>query len=180
MQLYHGTDKKAAKNIQKEGFRLKASHEHWLGNGIYFYTDRTLAEWWTTNPTDSFGTKIQKPVIMRCTINKSESELKILNLLDLEDYEFYYKEFVDCFWPKYSAEHPKEGAEYKKIRCAYLDFLKALYGLDIVIGNFNIPEQPYMIGVQHKIFESLKMVYTEIQVCVFDSSIISIEEIIYL
>ena len=180
MELFHGTDKKVVKAIQKEGFRLKASHEHWLGNGIYFYMDKSLAQWWTTNPTAKFGTKIENPVVLRCSISKKESELKVLNLLNLEDYEFYYREFVDCFWPKYIAAHPKDGADYKKIRCAYLDFLKALYGLDVVIGNFNAPDQPYMTDVQNDIFESLKLIYTEIQVCVFDSSIINIEEIISL
>lgn len=180
MKLFHGTDRINAQNIQKEGFRLKASHEHWLGNGVYFYTDNSLAQWWTTNPTSKFGTKIENPVIIRCSLNKSDEELNILNLLNLEDYELYYQEFVDSFWPKYIKQHPTKGADYKRIRCAYFDFLKALYGLDMVVGNFYVPEQPYMTGIRHDIFASLKMAYTEIQVCVFDSNLIKIEEIVEL
>lgn len=174
-QLFHGTDMELAKKIQSEGFSIKPSKEHWLGNGIYFYSDYSLAKWWTTNPTNKFGTMVKEPAILKCSITKHD--LKVLNLLKLEDYKLFCEDFEKYFWPKYIEAHPKEIPNYKQIRCAYCDVLKAMYDLDVIIGNFNILEQPYMPQIQNKTLETLNLRYTEIQVCVFDKNIVSIDEI---
>ena len=51
LQVYHGTEFEIAQKICKEEFICKKNLEHWLGNGIYFYLDKPLAKWWTTNPS---------------------------------------------------------------------------------------------------------------------------------
>lgn len=174
-QLFHGTDVECAKKIQKEGFSIKPSKEHWLGNGIYFYLDYFLAKWWTTNPTNKFGSVVKEPSILRCSITKPD--VRMLNLLNLDDYNLFCKEFETDFWPKYLNAHPKNIPDYKQIRCAYCDVLKAIYDLDIIIGNFNIPKQPYMPTIENKTLQALNLGYTEIQVCVFDKDIINIDGI---
>ncbi|MFR2561553.1 MAG: hypothetical protein ACLS8R_01670 [Anaeromassilibacillus sp.] len=45
---YHGTDRERAEKILAGAFRVKANDEHWLGTGVYFYLDASLARWWTT------------------------------------------------------------------------------------------------------------------------------------
>ena len=55
---FHGTDYDVAQKIDHEGFISKPSLEHWLGNAIYFYIDELLAKWWTTRPSNKFGTSI--------------------------------------------------------------------------------------------------------------------------
>ena len=60
------------------GFRCKPNKEHWLGEGIYFYTDKSLAEWWTTNPTKNHGIEITVSAIIECLIEVPND--KVLNL----------------------------------------------------------------------------------------------------
>ncbi|MBR3809179.1 MAG: hypothetical protein IKK46_02615, partial [Clostridia bacterium] len=55
----HGTDASVVNDILKNGFIYKPNDEHWLGDGIYFFLDENLAEWWTTNPTKKSGMHIQ-------------------------------------------------------------------------------------------------------------------------
>ena len=58
LHLYHGTDLKCAESIRTNGFVPRYSSEHWLGNGIYFFEDRALAEWWTTRMLPYMETQI--------------------------------------------------------------------------------------------------------------------------
>ena len=82
--LYHGTDLENAKKICKNGFRWKQNDEHWLGNGVYFYLDRDLAEWWTTNPSKIFGTEIKVPCILSAEVSIKDE--RVLDLRNLQDY----------------------------------------------------------------------------------------------
>ena len=46
---YHGTKERFAASIINNGFKIairKENDNHWLGHGIYFYSDYELAEWW--------------------------------------------------------------------------------------------------------------------------------------
>lgn len=46
---YHGTKAKNVNPILKNGFIIapkKDGDNHWLGHGIYFYSDYELADWW--------------------------------------------------------------------------------------------------------------------------------------
>ena len=76
LKLYHGTDFDIAQKICAEGFMCKTNLEHWLGNGIYFYLDKPLAKWWTTNPSKKFGTVIKQPVVLEQTKESNEFYFK--------------------------------------------------------------------------------------------------------
>ena len=71
---YHGTDYTLGQIICGEEFSIKKNDEHWLGNGIYFYHDLSLAEWWTTQPTSKFGSFINNPAIITCEIEVDEKK----------------------------------------------------------------------------------------------------------
>ena len=91
LTAYHGTDKSVASDIVESGFRCKPNNEHWLGEGIYLYIDKALAEWWTTKPTKKHGTNITQPVIVECSVEVSEE--RVLNLCTLGG----YKKYIDLF-----------------------------------------------------------------------------------
>lgn len=176
MVLYHATDYKVTAKIEKDGFFCKPNKEHWLGNGIYFYRDYSLAEWWGTNPTNKFGTGISTPAVITCEID--ESEHKILDLLRLEDYKIFCDEFEDIFLPLYSKySDRKEIPDWKQVRCAFCDFMASVHKYDIIVGNFDKPDQPYQPKDTGELFKTFMLTYTEVQICVFDSRIIKIKNI---
>ena len=176
ISLYHGTDRKVAENIKNEGFRIKPSTEHWLGNGIYFYTDYDLAKWWTTNPSQKFGSRIHEPVIIRGELDENIYSKKILNLLKLQDYITYVEIFQNEFWKMFKKFNPYNATDIKKIRCAYCDFLSGMHGYKVIIGNFVNLNQPYNPQLHYKLIENMRLSYSEIQVCVFEQNIIRIHD----
>ena len=109
MTVYHGTDQSVAQDILRQGFRCKENKEHWLGEGIYFYIDKSLAEWWTTNPTTKHGMAINNPAIIECTIEVDED--KVLDLRTLKGYEKYV-DLYNSFFRKW-AYHSKPNEEVK-------------------------------------------------------------------
>lgn len=170
MMAYHGTDLNVANKIRSEGFKFKTSDEHWLGNGIYLYSDYSLAKWWTTKPTKKFGSEINEPAILYCNIKLKDE--KVLNLLKLEDYVQFSDIFEREFYPMYKKQHPIKLPTWKQLRCSYCDYLKEAYDLEAIIGNFYIQDQPYLPEKHNNIFDEFLIQYTEIQICVFKKDII--------
>ena len=50
---YHGTFESAVEDILSSGFKTEFREYHWLGQGIYLYTNFELSKWW-------IQTKIEK------------------------------------------------------------------------------------------------------------------------
>lgn len=169
LEAYHGTDRSCAEQILREGsFRVKPSEEHWLGGGAYFYLDDSLAQWWTTHPTKKFGTEIHRPAILKCTI---ETEGPVLDLRKLDDYRWFAGEYA--FALDDLAEYAcVERGSFKKMRCAFCNYLHKQYQFDLIIGNFYLPEQPYLQFERTPEFAQLQLSYIETQVCVFNQKII--------
>ena len=177
---YHGTDQRVADDILRNGFKCKENKEHWLGEGIYLYTDKTLAEWWTTNPTKKHGMEVKNPVIIECNIETDED--RILNLCTLKGYEEYvdlYNNFLGK-WKRRAKDNAK--INFKQLRCAFFNCL-LLSGIDMIIAPFILPDQPYMpqyFDMEHG--NAMHIIYPEIQICVFQDSqdIIKSKHVYYL
>lgn len=164
--LYHGTDLENAKKICKNGFRWKQNDEHWLGNGVYFYLDRDLAEWWTTNPSKIFGTEIKVPCILSAEVSiKDERVLDLRNLQDYRECLLAYNEFEELALSELKTD---VAHNIKKLRCAFFDWVFGEYEIDCIIGCFSHANKKYLIGESPKIlkqFELFSLNYIETQVC---------------
>lgn len=163
MKLYHGTDEKAAKRIIKDGFICKENSEHWLGNGIYFYNDKSLARWWTTNPTNKFGIHIEKPAIIECTI-KIEEE-RVLNLCTLDGYKNYVALFDDFFKTTFYEHRPDNELDFRKLRALFFNYILILNKVDMIVAPFFMPDQPYLPKQKNPYFEKMHILFTEVQIC---------------
>lgn len=180
--VYHGTDYENALKIISNKFIYKRNKEHWLGNGIYFYYDISLAEWWTTNPTNKFGSIIKKPAIIKCTLVAREN--RILDLRNLDDYlwfaEKYKYEFISqVFHGKIKCKREEDGKfNINRLRCTFCDYLKHQYKIYAIIGTFDKPDQPYLPTEYGEGFKEFFLNYIETQICVFNSGIIKSMEIV--
>lgn len=162
---YHGTDMSVAKDIVNDRFICKSNKEHWLGDGIYFYPDLSLAKWWTSNPTSKFGVAIEKPAIIKCEIEIDED--RILNLSELSGFTKYIKLIDDFFSVALSdRSRPSERIDYKKWRCAFFNYVFEINEADLIIAPFLVPTQPYFpISKNKTLFEHMNIMYTERQIC---------------
>jgi hypothetical protein len=161
--LYHGTDYNAAISIQSGEFRPKPNPYHWLGNGIYFYIDRALAEWWTTNPTEKFGCNVEHPALVMAKVEVEEDEI-----LDLRRFEIYVRlaeEFERFFTQIYIPYH-RETISEMQIKCLFFDwYFLAHPKIKIIIGDFYSFEQPYFSKNECDFYEHTKLSFGETQVC---------------
>ena len=77
----------------------------------------------------------------------------------------------ECF-TKYRQKYPSEKTLWKKIRCAYGDYLKKEFEMDMIVGNFNKVDQPYQPTSSTEIFNLFLLQYTEVQICIFNTDVI--------
>lgn len=181
LTAYHGTDKSIAENIVHTGFRCKPNKEHWLGEGIYLYIDKSLAEWWTTKPTKKYGTNITKPVIVKCFIEVDQE--RVLNLCTLEGYKKYIDLFNTFFRDWTYNCRPQHEVSFKQLRCAFFNYVFLRFDIDMIIAPFVLPDQPYLPHYsKEKYGKEMHILYTEIQVCIREGaqSIIKDKSIIKL
>ena len=180
LEAFHGTDIRYVDSIIKSGFICKPNKQHWLGNGIYFYLDYSLARWWTTNPTNKFGVNIINAAIIKCNIITKDDY--VLDLRRLKDYtkfvDIYIKEFLPLLFHGELTSIDNELIDTKTLRCTYCDYLNIKYKYKLIIGTFYLPNQPYMPKEFGKFFDTFNISYIESQLCVFDNSIISNRELV--
>jgi len=168
LQVYHGTDFEIAQKICTEEFICKKSLEHWLGNGIYFYLDKSLAKWWTTNPSKKFGTKIKEPVIIECDLEVNDKN--ILDITKIEGYNNYVEVFHYYFDNYFFKKSPATETDIRRLRCAFFDWVMETQEIDVIIAPFQLPEQPYRKesnkkNVKDLILNEFEISYAEVQVC---------------
>ena len=168
--LFHGTDAKCAKSIQASGFVPKKNVEHWLGNGIYFFEDKSLAHWWTTRPTKKFSSNIEKPTIVEVTVRvNKENLLDMRCLCDYIECSQKFKEYLKIIiWDI----KPGYWTKMKKLRCAFFDWLHNTHSIDCIVGTFNLKKQAYLPNSINKNMKHLLLPYIETQICVFSNALI--------
>lgn len=163
--VFHGTDLSVATDIINNGFQCKLSDEHWLGNGIYFYEDFSLAQWWTKNKTKKFSMNITNPAIIECKIKIASD--RVLNLCELNGFKLY-TELLDSFFSIHEklGIRPKECIDVKKMRCIFFNFIFEMNKIDMIIAPFLKIDQPYFPKCEKElIFNRMNIMYTEKQFC---------------
>lgn len=173
---YHATDEKFVDNIIKDNFTFKPNNKHWLGNGVYFFTDQALANYWATNPTQSFGTNIVNPAIIKTKLSCPYSQ--IIDLRKLAEFK-EHSSAVDEYIKRIGGIRKEINCSKEVLRCSYFDSIKKLWekegkSLTMIIAHFYKRNPEYMSGDSNRICVSL--IYSEEQVCVFNNNAITDRE----
>ena len=165
--LFHATDESCVEAILKDGFNCKESPEHWLGNGIYFYSYLDLAKWWATNPTSKFGNTIKKACILKISMELDEN--RVLDLRTLEGYK-------DCamafhMFSKRASLHLDSSTkhEMQKYRCSFFDWVFRVTDTDCIIGGFAHENKLYLKTMPEVAMEQLCnfcLPFVESQFCI--------------
>ena len=182
---YHGTKSENVDSILKEGFKIKKSKKgdnHWLGHGIYFYSDYELADWWAQTKVKKHNQKYGEnnvAAVIRAVI-------KADNILDL-DSPFALKKFKE-----YQEELEKQIVEQgivldftqgkgkisERIRCFWLDAVKQEYNIQVIIYTFTQNNPSYVDSKYHIYSQdgyslnSMGLAYHEKQICVTENALI--------
>lgn len=180
---YHGTKKRFAESIINDGFKIatpKDNDNHWLGHGIYFYSDYELAEWWGKTKVNKHNEKYGSddvPIVIRGNIEAEE-------VWDL-DKPFVLQQFKKC-QIALEKEFVDEGIKIDfsgknssaKIRCFWMDCIKENYNIEVILYTFPRKNPSYIDSKDHAQSEdrfplgAMGLVYHEKQICVTEDRFI--------
>lgn len=169
---YHGTDEQYVNDIINNGFKYHQNEKHWLGNGIYFYLDYALAEWWATSPTSNFGNQIKKPTVIKAKI--ISNPINTIDTRILDDY-MYLLELYDEFFNELCQKGTVVNSISKEqLRCMFFDWVHSQFeGIEIFIAGF---EKNKKHNNANDLKYQFKIPYVEYQMCVFDNDLITERE----
>lgn len=172
---YHATDSNNVDDIIKNDFTFRRNKKHWLGNGIYFYLDPSLAKWWATNPSKVFGDPIKNSSIIKCVFKISDE--RFVNLRKLDHYNFFIKAYNE-YLQELTVKGTAKPNDINVLRCSVCDYIANTYNIQAILGVFNMFKQPYLHPNYMNTYKELKLLYPETQLCVFDQSIIEKKEVV--
>lgn len=176
---YHGTKERFVDSIINDGFKIAPSKEgdnHWLGHGVYFYSDYELAEWWSRTKVERQNEKYgynDKPVVIKGHIHAEN----IWNL----DNPFRMKQFKEC-QKNLEKQFVELGIKLdftkgkrklsEKIRCFWMDAVKENENIEVIIYTFSRSNPSYIASEYHvNVVEdfslaNMGLAYHEKQICV--------------
>ena len=168
LELFHATDVKYVDSIISGNFIVSANLEHWLGNGIYFYTEEDLARWWGTNPTKKY-TQIKDPRIIKVNIDIPDH--LVLDLRRFKNYKQMSEEFMRFYKNLFNDDCTSiSGVNGRQIQSDFFNYYFQKVNVKMIIGTFAAERQSY-IGAQYKtLLDEIGLKYTETQVCLLGSA----------
>ncbi|MEI6407755.1 MAG: hypothetical protein WCR52_00090 [Bacteroidota bacterium] len=136
---WHGADENDLDSIQKNNFRESTGDHHWIGDGVYFFTERigdpiAHAENWAKS--EAYKKKYRRFVVIKASISVNDDA--ILDLNDTVGLELFnqHRSYV------LSALSSK-GKSFRTVDVKYSDskvieHLKQRAGIEVVIRDFYV------------------------------------------
>lgn len=166
---FHVTDKSNVGSIMANGFTYNKNTKHWLGNGIYFFDQINLAEWWSNKSNKLNYGKIKEPAILEVFIEDEDNH--IADLRKFEVYNFFndkYTEYKKAILNKRYQDSVNED----EIRCAFFEWIKSKADINIVIAVFYKNSFNEILTTNNEL-KNIGIKFPEVQICVYNNKVIS-------
>jgi len=184
MQGFHGTCSKHFKSIKEYGLdpkKVKYREDHWLGQGVYFFDDLEIAEWWAIDQSEKSYNINTYPIVYSAQIIADKHRiLNLDNKIELDSFLDFIVQTSDDIKVAYTEKVPEFTEE--SFRAVYFDYYKRQNDIAVIIYTFSKPLVKYAKMRNHnetklikKFSNILKIDYHEKQICVSDK--ICIEDI---
>lgn len=190
---YHGTKVRNVDSILKDGFKIATPQNgdnHWLGHGIYFYSDYELASWWAKTKVNKHNAKYGEDdvaIVLRAVI-EADNVLDLDSPFALKQFAEYQKELEEQFVEQGIVLDFSKGIgkPFERIRCFWMDAVKEAYNIQVIIYTFTRKNPSYVDSKYHINTEgeyslaNMGLAYHEKQICVTENcfivDIISIDD----
>lgn len=178
---YHGTFDEQALKILEEGFQPEFRENHWLGQGSYFYTEKTLAHWFITkNSVTDHKKKGKGKNIVIIKVAIEEEKKRVLNLDHPEGINYFYNKIRENY-DNFKALSFSED-EHRNL-CTIIDILAEHLGWNVIIKTFEKETKPSYGAVNTSWFDQnvipLNVKYKETQICIRNENCVKTKEIEY-
>ena len=185
IQGYHGTHSFAKASIARYGFdpdKTCRRQDHWLGQGVYFFTDQRQALWWANSVSGKRPGSY--PVVYRVEIEAPDE--KVLDLDDNVQLALYYDRILDGFFPD-AGRGQVPLFTRDSMRAVFPDYYKKEYGISVITRTFakdsvlyaGKPQYGERLKMQRALVKMSGLSFHEKQICVSEKSCIKCPEIIY-
>lgn len=175
----HGTKAKNVAPILKNGFIIappKDGDNHWLGHGIYFYSDYELADWWARTKVKKHNGKYgekDRAVVLKAQI-EADNVLDMDSPFALKKFKNYQMELEEQFVKQGIVLDFTQGKGKisERIRCFWMDAVKEAYNIQVIIYTFT-RQNPSYVESKYSIYskdeyslKNMELLYHEKQICV--------------
>lgn len=181
---YHGTFESAVKDIIDSGFTAKKRDDHWLGQGIYLYTDFGLSKWWIETKIGNLFLN-EEPAVIKVVC---KDNLNVLNLDCYKGIDFFFNASKEVFEElkkmNITLKLKKSTDPKDKIKnlCFALDLVKKKYDIGAVIYTFTKTNPSYgeynIKRFEDEVFP-FGLSYKETQICISSNECISNKQCVY-
>jgi hypothetical protein len=184
---YHGTKSSNVSDILSNNFKdpiVNKENDHWLGHGIYFFSDFELAEWWAKIKVRTHNRKYNaddKASVIKVVI-QAERIVDLDNPCKMNEFVEFCREFQEeivregivlDFTSVKEWSNSREKISKRK-RCFFLDAYKLDKNIEVIVYTFSKKDPSYASSKYYKtVFRELDLHYNEKQICVSKSSNIS-------
>jgi hypothetical protein len=167
---YHGTELQYVDEILKKGFTHRIRDDHWLGQGIYFYTDLELAKWWANT---KFKKLDRQPAVIKVVIEVDDTAF--LDLDTVAGMDFFFNKSKELLSDMSFGVRVEDNL-YKNL-CFALDYLKEMEDIQVVRYTFSKDSPSYGIqriaDFEKQYFKLPRdFAYHETQICVSENDLI--------
>ena len=179
---FHGTHSGHINSIDKNGLdpsKTRYREDHWLGNGLYFFSSGEQAIWWAKSLSDKKLNSGLSPVVYEAIIEADEKE--ILDLRDNYQLAIFYDRLINNI---IGNNNPNDNIDIilsEDVGKAILfDYYKKKYNISVIIAVFskncvkyaNIQQQQERLKLQKQLVKNLRIYFNELQICVSKKSCI--------
>ena len=149
--------------IQPYGFdvnKCTKRNDHWLGRGIYFFTEKEFAEWWVDKKSDM--------AILSCSIVCDDERV-----LNLDNFMANFKFQQKC--KEYELKYKPAFKNENQYRATMIELYKSDYDVDVIIYTFEVYGGTFYQKhlLDKEISKSMKLFLPQKQICVNNVSVIS-------
>lgn len=191
---YHCTSENNADNIIKNSFIINNITDfpenkgkdkfftYWLGSGVYFYEDLEVAKWYSTGNHGKYGTdnKNSSQTILQSQIDCT-AYIDLRKVLDwrkiTDDFDFFFEQVGKSFVVNLKngdekSDKDKFNKAIHQMRCLFFNWYHTYRNIKMIIAAFNLGEYEYIEKGTYSAKEYFGISYTEVQYCIYDTSII--------
>lgn len=185
---YHGTCSYCRDSIEIYGLdpkKVNYRKDHWLGQGVYFFSDVDKAIWWAENESVRFQNKGSFPIVFLAEIKADASE--VLDLDNDSELNLFYDRILES---QQKIEDDGQGRypvfTSEKYRAVFFDYYKETYGISVISYTFSkdctkcgkIRKSDELVK-QRRLAKVLQLQFKEKQICVSKKECIKSISLVY-
>ncbi len=164
---YHGTRRDCLDAILREGFRPSIGDKHWLGDGVYFFTELFYAYKWRYDACKAKTRRPDIPFVVDCCIVQAQIVTSNDRVFDMTKFE-YYAEFQEWRLEIEQIMPRTDRAKNAVLDGVVLNYMFSYFGVKEYREKFDVVKAQFLFDSNGMHLTDLKLPkgIPQMQICV--------------